>query len=75
MNEQHVTINTSTIKLDSFLKWAGLVSTGGQAKWLISEKKVLVNGQLEDKRTRKLVPGDIVSIKGIGDFKLDHESS
>jgi ribosome-associated protein len=53
-----------TIRLDQFLKWQGLVGTGGQAKYLIQEGQVQVNGQVETRRTRKLAPGDIVTIEG-----------
>lgn len=60
-----VIIKTDWIKLDSFLKWANLVSTGGQAKILIQEGKVRVNGEVETKRSRKIYPGDEVEVEGI----------
>ncbi len=50
------------IKLDQFLKWQGLVDTGGQAKQLIRDGAVRVNGQVETRRGRKLVDGDTVTI-------------
>ena len=53
-----------TIRLDQFLKWEGLVSTGGQAKLLIQSGAVLVNGQVETRRSRKLVEGDVVTVDG-----------
>ncbi|MGB9814250.1 MAG: S4 domain-containing protein YaaA [Thermovenabulum sp.] len=59
-----VKINTEYIKLDSFLKWANIVSTGGQAKILIQEGKVKVNGEVETKRSRKIFPGDEVEVEG-----------
>ncbi len=49
-----------TICLDQFLKLAGVCGTGGQAKVRIQAGEVLVNGRVETKRRRKLVPGDIV---------------
>jgi ribosome-associated protein len=52
------------IKLDSFLKWQGLVDTGGQAKVSIQNGEVKVNGKVETRRGRKLVAGDKVSFKG-----------
>jgi ribosome-associated protein len=52
------------IKLDSFLKWQGWVDTGGQAKTLIQEGQVRVNGQIETRRGRKLVNGDKVTLGG-----------
>ena len=48
------------MKLDQFLKWKGLVSTGGEAKNLIKSGNVMVNGYVEKKRGRKLCPGDLV---------------
>ncbi len=52
------------IKLDQFLKWVGVVATGGQAKLLIQDGHVQVNGQVEVRRGRKLVEGDRVSTMG-----------
>ncbi len=52
------------IKLDSFMKWQNLVETGGQAKLIIQEGEVRVNGKVETRRGRKLVNGDKVTFKG-----------
>ncbi|HTP11026.1 MAG TPA: RNA-binding S4 domain-containing protein [Anaerolineae bacterium] len=52
------------IKLDSFMKWQNLVETGGQAKLLIQNGEVRVNGKIEVRRGRKLVNGDKVTFKG-----------
>jgi ribosome-associated protein len=52
------------IKLDSFMKWQNLVESGGQAKLLIQNGEVRVNGKIETRRGRKLVSGDKVSFKG-----------
>lgn len=54
--------NKEYIKLDSFLKLKNLVSTGGEAKILIQNGEVSVNGQLETRRGRKLINSDIVEI-------------
>ncbi|KGG11711.1 hypothetical protein EV04_0735 [Prochlorococcus marinus str. LG] len=48
--------------MDQFLKWLGLVESGGQAKHLIISGLVSVNGITETKRGRKLVVGDIVCL-------------
>ena len=48
------------MKLDQFLKWHNVVSSGGEAKILIKSGQVKVNGVLEIKRGRKLVKGDKV---------------
>jgi len=57
-------IETEYIKLDSFLKAANLVSSGGEAKILISDGMVRVNGECETRRGRKLYPGDTVELDG-----------
>ena len=48
------------MKLDQFLKWHNLVSTGGEAKTLIKSGNVKVNGDIEIRRGRKLNKGDKV---------------
>ena len=53
---------SSFMKLDQFLKWKGLVATGGEAKHLITLELVRVNGITETRRGRKLLSGDSVSI-------------
>ncbi|MDL1891395.1 RNA-binding S4 domain-containing protein [Sphingobacteriales bacterium CHB3] len=53
-----------TIQLDQFLKWKGLVSTGGQAKIVIQSGEVLLNGVVETRRKKKLKPGDRVTYAG-----------
>ncbi|MCU0551542.1 MAG: RNA-binding S4 domain-containing protein [Leptolyngbya sp. Prado105] len=53
-----------TIKLDQFLKFQGVVQTGGQAKMLIQSGEVKVNGTVETRRGRKLVKGDRVVTLG-----------
>ena len=48
------------MKLDQFLKWSNVVSTGGEAKMLIKSGQVRVNGEIEKRRGRKLNTGDVV---------------
>ena len=48
------------IKLDQFLKLAQLVQSGGEAKLLIQDGQVRVNGKVETRRGRKLRAGDVV---------------
>lgn len=57
-------IETEYIKLDSFLKAVNAVCTGGEAKIVIQEGEVAVNGEVELRRGRKLRPGDVVEIGG-----------
>lgn len=53
-----------TIRLDQFLKLAQVAATGGQAKWMIQNGEVRVNGVVETRRGRKLRPGDAVEVRG-----------
>jgi len=48
------------IRLDQFLKAHAVVGTGGQAKLLIQDGQVLVNGEVETRRRRQLHEGDVV---------------
>jgi ribosome-associated protein len=59
-----IAITTDFIKLDSFLKAVNAVGSGGQAKQIIAERLVRVNGQIELRRGRKLYPGDRVTLGG-----------
>lgn len=59
---QKILIHTEFIKLDALLKFAGLVNSGGEAKTLIQEGDVLVNGQVCTMRGKKLRPGDTVTL-------------
>ncbi len=58
-----IKITTPFIKLEQLLKFAGLVSTGGEAKVVILEGQVSVNGNVELARGKKVYPGDIVTYK------------
>ncbi len=58
----HFEINTDYIKLDSFLKGVNAVCSGGEAKILIAEGQVQVNGEVELRRGRKLYPDDLVCL-------------
>ena len=52
------------LKLDQFLKWHGLVGTGGEAKLRIQRGDVRVNGVVETRRGRQLALGDAVGVDG-----------
>ncbi len=67
----------SRIRLDDFLKLMGIVATGGEAKTRIQSGEVMVNGQVETRRRRQLVLGDVVGLMGetyqvSGDADRDH---
>ena len=59
-----IKIETEFIRLDSLLKLTGMVDTGGQAKILIQNGKVAVNGEICTMRGKKLRPGDRVAYGG-----------
>lgn len=61
---KEIKITTDFIKLDSFLKLAAAVSTGGHAKMVITGGEVKVNGQLCLMRGKKLYEGDTVEFEG-----------
>lgn len=60
-----IKITTDYIKLDSFLKLAAAVSTGGHAKMVITGGEVRVNGQVCLMRGKKLYEGDTVEFEEI----------
>jgi len=62
---QKVKIDTDFIKLDQFLKWSGAVSSGVDAKFLVQNGEVSVNGHVETQRGKKLRPGDTVEYEGV----------
>lgn len=59
---QSIKINSEFIKLDALLKFANLVSSGGEAKILIADGQVLVNNEICTQRGKKLRSGDIISL-------------
>ena len=65
-----IKITTEFIKLDALLKFASLVSSGGEPKQLIQDGQVLVNGEVCTMRGKKIRPGDTVSINGEGEVKV-----
>lgn len=65
-------ITTDYIKLDSFLKGVNVVGSGGEAKIIIAEGQVCVNGETELRRGRKLYPGDRVALGG-HEFTVEKE--
>lgn len=60
---EKISISTDFIKLDALLKFAALVGTGGEAKYVIQEGLVKVNGEVCTMRGKKIFPGDKVSFE------------
>jgi ribosome-associated protein len=67
---EEVAIDTENINLDQFLKWAGIIESGGQAKLLLDDEIIKLNGNIVKERRKKLKPGDIVEIEGMGKWKV-----
>ncbi|UOF91759.1 S4 domain-containing protein YaaA [Fodinisporobacter ferrooxydans] len=67
-----IKITTEEITLGQFLKYADVITSGGDIKWFLSEYEIHVNGKLENRRGKKLYPGDMIAIQNIGIFKIVH---
>jgi ribosome-associated protein len=61
---KEIEVKTDIIKLDSFLKWSGITSQGSDAKFLIQNGDIKLNGEVETRRGKKLSKGDIVEFEG-----------
>lgn len=61
---EKISINEEFIRLDSLMKYAGLCSSGGRAKFLIQGGEVLLNGEVCTMRGKKIRPGDRVEYSG-----------
>ena len=59
-----VEINKEPVELYKILKFEGLTTTGGEAKLLIGDGQVTVNGDVETRRRRKMLSGDIIGFRG-----------
>ena len=70
---EKIVIDTEYIKLDSMLKFAAVVGTGGEAKYVIAEGMVNVNGEVCTMRGKKLRAGDKVEFQGM-EFEIANEA-
>lgn len=66
--KQEFVVTKEFITLGQFLKEINEISSGGMAKWYLQEHTVLVDGELENRRGRKLYPGMMVEIPEQGTF-------
>jgi ribosome-associated protein len=71
---QDVPIRDESIRLGQFLKLASLVETGSDAKPVIAEGRVRVNGEVETRRGRQLRVGDVVELGGLAARVSDEAS-
>ncbi|KRN97336.1 hypothetical protein IV55_GL000265 [Furfurilactobacillus siliginis] len=66
--KKEILIETAFITLGQLLKEESIIASGGQAKWYLKENAVSVNGEPDDRRGRKLYPGDSVDVPDSGLF-------
>lgn len=66
MRRQKIKIKTNYITLSQFLKLAEFIQTGGEAKYFLFENEVLVNGERDMRRGRKLYSGDEIVLEDEG---------
>lgn len=62
MSLETIAITQPYITLTQALKETGIIATGGQAKWFLQDNPVLVNQEPEQRRGRKLYPGDTLEV-------------
>ncbi|MFX3674321.1 MAG: S4 domain-containing protein YaaA [Paenisporosarcina sp.] len=67
---ENIQIDTEFVTLGQLLKMTDAISSGGMARWFLSENDVLVNNEAEERRGRKLRNGDKVIIPGTGEFMI-----
>ena len=65
-----IKIETEYITLGQFLKFADITSSGGMVKEILQEYQIFVNDVAENRRGKKLYPGDKILIKSIGSFRI-----
>ena len=70
---EEINITTDFIKLDALLKFSALAGTGGEAKQMIGEGIVFVNGEVCTIRGKKCFPGDIITVQD-QKIRVIHES-
>lgn len=68
--KEEIEITTEYIALGQFLKLANILESGGMIKLFLADNDVLVNGEPENRRGRKLYPGDTVEVEGAGIFSV-----
>lgn len=71
-------LETDYMTLGQFLKEINVISSGGQAKWYLADTSVFVDGELENRRGRKLYPGMMIEVPEEGTFfmaKKEDEST
>jgi len=70
-----VLISSEYITLGQFLKFENLIESGGSVKYFLEEVPVFVNKEQDNRRGRKLYPGDTVFIEEFGEFVIGLEEA
>ena len=68
-------LETDYMTLGQFLKEINVIGSGGQAKWYLAETSVFVDGELENRRGRKLYPGMMIEIPDEGTFFMEKKEA
>lgn len=63
MSKEVIKINDEFIRLDNLLKFAGIAPTGGQAKYIIQNGEIKVNGEVCTMRGKKMRAGDVAQFE------------
>ena len=66
----NIKITTEYITLGQFLKLSHIAPSGGMVKAILRDYKISVNDVIEARRGKKLYPGDKISVKKIGEFRI-----
>lgn len=61
---RNIKLKSEPTELFLILKFEGLASSGGEAKYLVAEGRVLVNGVIETRKRKKIVSGDVIEFDG-----------
>ena len=72
--KKNIQLKTEYITLTQLLKEVDVISSGGQAKWYLKENAVFVDGELENRRGRKLYAGMRVEVPDAGIFFITKET-
>ncbi len=71
---KEVKINTEFITLGQLIKFVGVISQGGEVKYFLSTNKILVNGEEDNRRGRKLYNNDVVEVVNKTKYVIRHEN-
>ena len=73
--KEKISINTEFITLGQLIKLANVLETGGMIKAYLQDVGVIVNGEKEHRRGRKLYPGDEIYIEEFGTITVEHDKA